>query len=180
MQYHGRMDTSEMIPSTQRPQDGGARPDSQLADAASTAPIGENRPAPETAPSEDASASARPRVLVVHASVGSGHRSAAIAIAQAVEELRDDPEAAARAGVSVPSDVEVEVLDILDFGRIRFDGNKTASMFTGITRPVYDLTWRFTFTGRLLWGGGTGISLTSWPRTARWARACSQGSTSPS
>lgn len=109
-------------------------------------------------------ATAPPRVLVVHASVGSGHRSAAIAVAQAIEELRDDPQAAQAAGVKVPTDVQAEVLDILDYGRVRFDGNKTASMFTGITRPIYDLTWRFTFTGRLLWGGGTGISRVMFPK----------------
>ncbi len=55
----------------------------------------------------------------------------------------------------IPSDLDVEVLDILDWGRIKFDGDKTASLFTGFTRPIYDLTWRYTFTGRLLWGGGT-------------------------
>lgn len=105
-----------------------------------------------------------PRVLVVHASVGSGHKSAAVAVAQAIEELRDNPDAARNLGIDVPTGTDVEVLDILDFGRIRFDGNKTASMFTGITRPIYDLTWRFTFTGRLLWGGGTGISRVMFPR----------------
>lgn len=105
-----------------------------------------------------------PRVLVVHASVGSGHKSAAVAVAQAIEELRDNPDAARNLGIDVPAGTDVEVLDILDFGRIRFDGNKTASMFTGITRPIYDLTWRFTFTGRLLWGGGTGISRVMFPR----------------
>lgn len=88
-----------------------------------------------------------PCVLVVHASVGSGHRSAANAIGQALELLRERGDA--------PADLQVEVLDILDFGRIVFDGDKTASMFTGATRPLYDLTWRYTLTGRLLWGGGT-------------------------
>ncbi|MEE0844715.1 MAG: glycosyltransferase [Eggerthellaceae bacterium] len=90
-----------------------------------------------------------PVVMVVHASVGSGHRSAANAIAQAFEMLRNDGDPA------IPSSLEVEVLDILDWGRIKFDGDKTASLFTGFTRPIYDLTWRYTFTGRLLWGGGT-------------------------
>jgi len=47
------------------------------------------------------------------------------------------------------------VLDILEFGRIVFNGDNTASMFTGVTRPYYDLTWRYTLTGRLLWAGGT-------------------------
>lgn len=101
---------------------------------------------------------------MVHASVGSGHRSAALAIGQAIEELRDKPEEISDASINIPADIAVEILDILDFGRIRFDGNKTASMFTGITRPIYDLTWRFTFTGRLLWGGGTGISRIMFPR----------------
>lgn len=128
----------------------------------------DNNPSPLDA--ERDSQTPAPCVLVVHASVGSGHRSAAIAIAQAIEELtgdeRDDarevipPASLRRAGIST---CEVEVLDILDFGRIRFDGNKTASMFTGFTRPVYDLTWRFTLTGRLLWGGGTCMSRIMFP-----------------
>ena len=54
-----------------------------------------------------------------------------------------------------PPITRIEVLDILDYGRVPLDGDKTASMFTGPTRPIYDITWRFTFTGRLLWGGGT-------------------------
>ena len=98
-------------------------------------------------PLEEANAS-KPTVLVVHASVGSGHRSAAKAIGAALELLRDEDGLA-------PNDLNVEVLDILDFGRIRFDGDKTASMFTGATRPFYDFTWRYGLTGRLLWGGGT-------------------------
>ena len=91
----------------------------------------------------------RPLVIIVHASVGSGHRSAANAIAQAFEMLAQSGDEL------IPADIDVEVLDILDWGRIKFDGDKTASLFTGFTRPVYDLTWRYTFTGRLLWGGGT-------------------------
>lgn len=91
----------------------------------------------------------RPLVIIVHASVGSGHRSAANAIAQAFRMLAESDDA------EIPSDLDVEVLDILDWGRIKFDGDKTASLFTGFTRPIYDLTWRYTFTGRLLWGGGT-------------------------
>lgn len=85
----------------------------------------------------------------MHASVGSGHRSAAKAVAQAFEMLAQEGDPL------VPPDVEVEVLDVLDWGRVKFDGDKTASLFTGFTRPIYDLTWRYTFTGRLLWGGGT-------------------------
>ena len=88
----------------------------------------------------------RPVLTLIHASVGSGHRAAAKAIAQAADLLRGSD--------GVPRDLEVEVLDILDFGRIKFDGNKTAASFTGATRPIYDLTWRYTLTGRFLWGGG--------------------------
>ena len=122
----------------------------------------------------------KPLVIVMHASVGSGHRSAAMAVAQAFELLRDEAAAAragdaadgaprpdapqgALAGLSVPEDLEVEVIDILDWGRIVFDGDHAASLFTGATRPVYDLTWRFTLTGRLLWAGGTAWSRIMYP-----------------
>ena len=110
-------------------------------------------PSHEIAVAEDEAAAPadpeRPLVIIVHASVGSGHRSAANAIAQAFRMLAESDDA------EIPSDLDVEVLDILDWGRIKFDGDKTASLFTGFTRPIYDLTWRYTFTGRLLWGGGT-------------------------
>lgn len=97
----------------------------------------------------------RPLITIVHASVGSGHRAAANAIAEAVELLRGQD--------GVPRNAEVEVLDILDFGRIHFDGNKTAAAFTGATRPIYDVTWRYTLTGRLLWGGGSAWSRIMFP-----------------
>ncbi|MCI2242220.1 MGDG synthase family glycosyltransferase [Adlercreutzia faecimuris] len=111
---------------------------------------------------------ARPVVLVMHASVGSGHRSAAEAVAQAFELLRDDP----AHGGGLPDDLDVRVLDILDFGRVPIDGNATASMFTGVTRPFYDLTWRYTLTGRLLWGGGTIWVHAMFPRFADYVREC--------
>ncbi|MFR4802804.1 MAG: MGDG synthase family glycosyltransferase [Eggerthellaceae bacterium] len=85
----------------------------------------------------------------MHASVASGHRSAALAVAEAFEKLVQEGDA------RIPANTRIEVLDILDYGRVPLDGDKTASMFTGPTRPIYDITWRFTFTGRLLWGGGT-------------------------
>ena len=90
-----------------------------------------------------------PTIFVMHASVGSGHRSAALAVAEAFEKLVQEGDA------RIPANTRIEVLDILDYGRVPLDGDKTASMFTGPTRPIYDITWRFTFTGRLLWGGGT-------------------------
>lgn len=94
-----------------------------------------------------------PVIFVMHASVGSGHRSAALAVAEAFERLIQEGDS------RIPANTRIEVLDILDYGRVPINGDKTASMFTGPTRPIYDITWRFTFTGRLLWGGGT-----SWAR----------------
>lgn len=121
-------------------------------------------PVPERkAAAEPASEEQRPTVLVVHASVGSGHRSAANAVGQALEMLREQGQA--------PEDLQVEVLDILDFGRIVFDGDKTASMFTGATRPLYDLTWRYTLTGRLLWGGGTIWARIMYPKFVEYVQS---------
>lgn len=112
---------------------------------------------------------ARPLILVVHASVGSGHRSAANAIAEALEEAGEAARAAGNDN-SLEARSEVRVLDILDFGRIVFDGDKTASMFTGWTRPFYDLTWRYTLTGRLLWGGGTIWARLMYPKFTEYVR----------
>lgn len=97
-------------------------------------------------------------VFVMHASVGSGHRSAALAVAEALESMREGGDS------RVPENAAIEVLDILDFARVSIDGDKTASMFTGPTRPVYDITWRYTLTGRLLWGGGTAWSHVMFPK----------------
>ena len=105
----------------------------------------------------------KPLVTIVHASVGSGHKAAANAIAQAFDLIRGTN--------GIPEDVEIEVLDILDFGRIKFDGNKTAASFTGATRPIYDLTWRYTLTGHLLWGGGTAWSRIMFPAFNEYIRS---------
>ena len=43
-------------------------------------------------------------------------------------------------------------------------------MFTGWTRPFYDLTWRYTLTGRLLWGGGTIWAHIMYPRFVEFVR----------
>lgn len=103
-------------------------------------------------------------VLVVHASVGSGHRSAAYAVAEALENLKEQGDK------RIAGDCAIEVLDILDFGTIKFDGDKTASMFTGFTRPIYDLTWRYTLTGRLLWGGGTAWARVMFKKFTQYVR----------
>ena len=118
----------------------------------------QNTPEPRTEADGAAMApdtAARPVITIMHASVGSGHKAAANAVAQAIDRMRGT--------CGVPADVEVEVIDILDFGRIKFDGNKTAASFTGATRPIYDIAWRYTLTGRVLWGGGTGWSRVMFP-----------------
>ncbi|OUO90927.1 UDP-N-acetylglucosamine--LPS N-acetylglucosamine transferase [Gordonibacter sp. An230] len=127
-------------------------------------------------PQEGPESAHRPTLIIMHASVGSGHRSAANAVAQAFRLLRDELSAAdgssddLKAKPHFPEDLEVEVLDVLDFGRIVFDGNKAASLFTGATRPIYDLTWRFTLTGRLLWGGGTAWNRIMYPAFTEFVR----------
>ena len=101
-------------------------------------------------------------ITIIHASVGSGHKAAAHAIAQAIERMRSHG--------TVPADVAVDVIDILDYGRIKFDGNKTAASFTGATRPIYDVTWRYTLTGRFLWGGGSAWSRIMFPAFNEYVR----------
>lgn len=112
---------------------------------------------------EKIEAETRPVITIMHASVGSGHRAAAKAIADAVERMRGTE--------GVPEDVRVDVLDVLDYGRIKFDGNKTAASFTGAGRPFYDLTWRYTLTGRILWGGGSSWSKIMFPSFNEYVRA---------
>lgn len=123
----------------------------------------------ELAPANDdgqkslsATGNERGTILIVHASVGSGHKSAAQAIQGAFELLKSEGKR--------EYDYDVEVLDILDFGRIVFDGDSTASMFTGATRPIYDLTWRYSFTGRLLWGGGTIWARVMFPKFVEYVK----------
>jgi processive 1,2-diacylglycerol beta-glucosyltransferase len=108
------------------------------------------------------------KIVVMHASVGSGHKMAAEAVAAAVEHLS---EACQERFPHFKADVAVELFDVLDFGRIRFDGDKTASMFVGPTRPIYDITWRYWLTGRLIWGGGTIWSHLMFPAFTQWVRA---------
>ena len=113
----------------------------------------QHSPDPQNTAQRDVAA--KPTVIIMHASVGSGHKSAAQAIAKAFRSLRGAD--------GFPKDLSIEVLDVLDFARIAIDGNKTASLFTGATRPIYDITWRYTLTGRLLWGGGTAWSRIMFP-----------------
>lgn len=109
-----------------------------------------------------------PVILVLHASVGSGHRSAAIAVAQALEELRDKQLPAFPDGGKLDPQTRVVVADVLAWGDVIYDGNKYASSFTGSTRPLYDLTWRYAFTGRALWGQGTFLNYMQWRKFTRY------------
>jgi processive 1,2-diacylglycerol beta-glucosyltransferase len=108
-----------------------------------------------------------PTIVVLHASVGSGHKVAAEAIAQALSQLREH---CRERYPAFPGEMNIQVFDILDFGRIHFNGDKTATMFTGPTRPFYDITWRYFLTGRLLWGGGTIWSRLMFPAFTSWIR----------
>ena len=110
-------------------------------------------------------AGAEPNILLMHASVGSGHRSAAEAIAHA---LRDQIASGEKACPGQPDNVHVEVLDSLRFARWYIDGNKTASGFVGPMRPFYDVTWRYGFTGFLLWNGGGQWLRIMFPKFKRW------------
>ena len=169
MEHTGEMDNElAQQPTTPEGASGVARKDAPEQVLADT-----NEGSPDNAPEQQPGVSTpgdatRPTVIVMHASVGSGHRSAANAVAQALELLRDDP--SLRDGVPCPEDLNVEVLDVLDFGRMRMNGDKMASMFTGPTRPIYDLTWRYTLTGRLLWAGGTAWSRIMFPRFTEHVR----------
>ncbi len=148
------METEELSPA--------ASDEEALVDAPSKEADGPQQPA----------APKHPVILVLYASVGSGHRSAALAIGQAFEELRDNGQAVFEDGSALPEDTEVRTLDILDFGKVVFNGDKAASMFTGVTRPLYDLTWRYVFTGRLLWGGGSAFSRVMWPAFTHYVEEC--------
>lgn len=103
-----------------------------------------------------------PVILVAHASVGSGHKLAAQAIAEAFQTLKDS--------LDIPANTQVELVDILEFGRIKFNGDRWAHLFTGVTRPWYDFVWRYLFTGRLLWGGGWSWSRIMFPRYTEFIR----------
>lgn len=66
-------------------------------------------------------------IAVCYASVGSGHRIAAEAIA---EELSNRPEVA-----------RVQLLDVLDFSPKRMTGDRLATAFTGPWAKLYDKAW---------------------------------------
>ena len=122
-------------------------------------PGGDKRLAPLGAPAT------RPMILVMHASVGSGHRAAADAIAKA---LRIKIASGEKIVPEQPDNVYVEVLDSLRFARNYIDGDKTASGFVGPTRPFYDVFWRYFYTGVIVWNGGSAWLRLVFPKFAKW------------
>ncbi|MCF0104077.1 MAG: UDP-N-acetylglucosamine--LPS N-acetylglucosamine transferase [Eggerthellaceae bacterium] len=89
------------------------------------------------------------KIYIIHASTGSGHKTAANAIMIALHKLmRQKPELGL-------DKYKFEMLDILDFGRARYDGDASVRMLAGKLAIIHDITWRRNFTGRLNWGGGT-------------------------
>ena len=107
--------------------------------------------------------SERPLIIALYSSVGSGHRSAAASTANAFAQLRGKHP-------HIPADADIELLDILDFGRMKFDGEKTTTLFTGPTRYIYDITWYYVLTGRILWGGGSAWSYFMYAPFTRYVR----------
>lgn len=95
-----------------------------------------------------------PLILVAYSSVGSGHRSAAKAIAAAFEKIRDDTKDPLTGGL-LPPKTKVKLVDVLKYGHIKFNGERTTKLFLGPMRPIYDITWHYGLTGRFMWGGGT-------------------------
>ena len=93
-----------------------------VGDAFSHHTVNQSKPVDELQTPAGMQDSPDPVITIMHASVGSGHKTAAKAIAEAVDSLRGTH--------GVPANVRIDVLDILDFGRIHFDGNKTAASFT--------------------------------------------------
>jgi processive 1,2-diacylglycerol beta-glucosyltransferase len=119
---------------------------------------------PSANSSENSNAELPPKILVFHASVGSGHRTAAEAVAQALKGSLDSE----NLPDYVPRDTEILLEDSLDYARWYIDGDKTASSFIGPTRPLYDIFWRYFLTGRLLWNGGTAWSRLMFPKFTHW------------
>ena len=84
-------------------------------------------------------------ILILQASVGSGHKEAAKAIKNALDQTK---------GEINQLDYETKIVDMLDFCLIKVDGDKIATQYTGSLAPIQDFFWRYNFTGRINWGGG--------------------------
>lgn len=81
-------------------------------------------------------------IVVAHASVGSGHRIAAEAIARELRAHAPDPDA-------------VEIIDALSMSPARAAGDELTATFTGPTAPLYDALWHSSSLGRYARMAGT-------------------------
>jgi processive 1,2-diacylglycerol beta-glucosyltransferase len=95
-------------------------------------------------------------IAVVHASVGSGHRIAAESVAAELHRLE--------------ADVDVHVLDILDFGAIHVSGDIASSAFTGPTAPVYNAAWGNAELGRAIVTASASALNAAFPHFEEWLR----------
>ncbi|NTW28344.1 MAG: hypothetical protein HGA39_03135 [Coriobacteriia bacterium] len=100
--------------------------------------------------------SSLPTIVVVHASVGSGHKIAAESVAAELRTL--NPE------------VRVRVLDVLDFGTLRISGNSAASIVAGPMAPVYNAVWGSVPLGRAVMAAGRPALRGFFGRFERWLR----------
>lgn len=95
-------------------------------------------------------------IALVHASVGSGHRIAAESIAAELNTL-------------VP-DANVRVLDILDFGAIKVNGDAASAAFTGPGAPVYNAAWGAAGLGRAVMAASRPALGAVFPDFERWLK----------
>ncbi|MGV8082217.1 MAG: glycosyltransferase [Coriobacteriia bacterium] len=95
-------------------------------------------------------------IALVHASVGSGHRIAAESIAAELRTL-------------VP-DANIRVLDILDFGAIKVNGDMASAAFTGPTAPVYNAAWGAAGLGRAVMAASRPALGAVFPDFERWLK----------
>lgn len=84
------------------------------------------------------------KIIVAYASVGTGHKVAAEAIAQQLKNQKN---------------TDVYVVDALNYNENKKYGNHFVGFTNGLASSLFDFTWRKNFTGRILWGGGS-----FWPK----------------
>lgn len=70
----------------------------------------------------------RPTIAIAYASIGSGHRVAAEAVATELRSLTADA-------------ASVELLDVMGYGSVRVSGERLTESFTGPSAGLYDLAW---------------------------------------
>lgn len=95
----------------------------------------------------------KPLVLLVYASTGSGHKTAAVSVADALKKI------VKTGGLDNNfNNAQIKTVDVLDFCLKKIDGNNAVKAYSNTLPGLFDFTWRNNFTGRILWGGGA-----AWP-----------------